>query len=183
MARLPLIDPAEATGPAADLLTAVRQALGVTPNMTRAMANSPAVLKGYLELSGALAGGTLPLAVREQLALTVAEENNCDYCLAAHSYLATNVAGLEDDEVTAARHARATDPTAAAALRLAAAVTAGRGALSDADFTAARDAGLTDGQISEVIGHVALNVLTNYFNKAVQTDIDFPVVSAPASAR
>ena len=60
MTALPLIDPNAATEPAAGLLTAVRKSLGVTPNMTKAMANSPALLKGYLELSGALGTGVLP---------------------------------------------------------------------------------------------------------------------------
>ena len=36
----------------------------------------------------------------------------------------------------------------------------------------------TDGEIAEIIAHVALNVFTNYFNRAAQTDIDFPLVTA-----
>ena len=41
-----------------------------------------------------------------------------------------------------------------------------------------RAAGYTDGEIAEIIAHVALNVFTNYFNRAAQTDIDFPLVTA-----
>lgn len=177
MSRLPLVDPATATGPARDLLAAVQRSLGVTPHMTRAMANSPAVLKGYLELSGALATGALPLATRERLALAVAEQNSCSYCLSAHTYLARNVAKLAEDDIKAARRAESAEPLADAALKLAAAVTAGGGDLTDADLAAARAGGLDDAQIAEVLAHVALNVLTNYFNKAVEVDIDFPVVS------
>ena len=65
MPRLPLIDPANATGPAKPLLDAVGKKLGLVPNMTRAMANSPAVLKAYLEFSGALAGASLSAKTRE----------------------------------------------------------------------------------------------------------------------
>ena len=39
-------------------------------------------------------------------------------------------------------------------------------------------AGYTDGEIAEIVAHVALNVFTNYFNRAAQTDIDFPLVTA-----
>jgi uncharacterized peroxidase-related enzyme len=176
MTGLPLIDPNQAQGTAADLLVAVQKALGVTPNMTKAMANSPAVLKGYVEFSGALAGGTLPAAVRERIALHVAQLNGCDYCLSAHTYIATNVAGLDEAEATAARHGKASDPTAAAALSLAEAVVRTRGAVADSDLAAARAAGLTDAEIAEVLGHVALNVFTNYFNKAAAVDIDWPAV-------
>lgn len=176
MSRLPLIQPATATGAAADLLAGVQKALGVTPNMTKAMVNSPAVLKAYLDFSGALAGGVLPAPVREQLALLVAEENGCDYCLSAHTYIATNLAGLSQDEAAEARHAASGDPKTAAVLALAVAVTRTRGGIEDADIKSARAAGLSDEEIAEVLGHVALNVFTNYFNKAADTDIDWPVV-------
>ena len=53
-ARLPLIDPARATGPEKALLDAVKAKMGLVPNLTRALANSPAALKSYLDFSGAL---------------------------------------------------------------------------------------------------------------------------------
>jgi alkylhydroperoxidase/carboxymuconolactone decarboxylase family protein YurZ len=46
-----------------------------------------------------------------------------------------------------------------------------------ADVDAVRYAGATDEEIAETIGHVALTVLTSYFNKAVDVDVDFPVVT------
>lgn len=177
MSRLPLIDPSTATGTAAELLTAVHQALGVTPNMVKAMAHSPATLKGYLELSGALSGGLLSPDIRERIALAVAELNECAYCLSAHTYVAGNVIGLSSEEIEAARRGVSVDPRTEAVLRLAVALVDGRGTLSDTELAAAREAGLTDGEITEVVGQVALNVLTNYFNKAVTVDIEWPLVT------
>jgi uncharacterized peroxidase-related enzyme len=178
MSALPLIDPNTADGPARTLLDAVQQRLGVVPNMTRAMANSPALLEGYLALSGALGKGDLRPAVQEQIALTVAQSNACDYCLSAHTYLAEHVANLDEDTITAARKASSDDPKTAAILRLATAINDTRGSAGQAEVAEARQAGLTDGEIAETIGHVALNVLTNYFNKAAGVDIDFPHVRA-----
>ena len=63
------IEPETATGPAAELLAQVKASLGLVPNMTKVMANSPALLKAYLALSGAVSGGVLPAGVRERLAL------------------------------------------------------------------------------------------------------------------
>jgi alkylhydroperoxidase family enzyme len=80
MSRLPTIDPAQTTGKVKDLFSAVQAKLGLIPNMTRVMANSPAVLEGYLNFSGAL-GNTLNAKLREQIALVVAEANSCEYCL------------------------------------------------------------------------------------------------------
>ncbi|WP_432524901.1 carboxymuconolactone decarboxylase family protein [Kineococcus sp. SYSU DK006] len=178
MSNLPLVDPATATGKAADLLAAVQRGLGVTPNMTKAMANSPALLDGYLALSGALAKGKLKAATRERLALAVAQDNACDYCLSAHTYIAEHAAGLSADDITAAREGDNDDPRTAALLTFATAVNTTRGDVSAADLDAVRAAGAGDEEIAEVIGHVALNVLTNYFNKAAGVDIDFPVVTA-----
>jgi len=56
MSTLPQIDPANATGEAVALLEQLRKRIGAVPNMAKAMASSPALLKGWMELSGALAG-------------------------------------------------------------------------------------------------------------------------------
>ena len=109
MSRIPQIEPATATGAAADLLAQVHRAFGVTPNMTKVMANSPALLEGYLALSGALDGGVIPAGVRERLAVATAEANGCEYCLSAHSYIGANVAKVDAEEMDAlGRPSRAT---------------------------------------------------------------------------
>lgn len=72
------VDPDSATGKAAELLAQVQTSLGETPNMTKVMANSPTLLKSWLGLSGAVAGGTLPAAVRERLAISTAQLNGCE---------------------------------------------------------------------------------------------------------
>ena len=172
MTRLTQIDPAEATGKAKELLSAVEAKLRFTPNMMRTMAVSPAVLDGYLCFSSALGGGALGAKLREQIALAVAEANGCEYCLAAHSPIG-KMAGLTSGDVVASRQARSSDPKAAAALAFARAILESRGDVSDADLHAICAAGYGDGEIAEIVAHVALNVFTNYFNRFAQTIIDF----------
>lgn len=177
MSTLPQIELADATGQAAELLTQLKKSIGSIPNMAKAMANSPALLQGYMGLSGALAGGVLPVAVRERLALATAEYNRCTYCLSAHTYLGKNVAKLDADEIERARHAESNDPHAAALLALSDAVARGRGAVDETAVKTARAAGATDAEITEVVGNLALNILTNYFNILADTDADLPVVT------
>ena len=176
------VEPATATGKAADLLADVQKALGLTPNMAKVMANSPALLHGYLALSGALAGGVLPAAVRERLAIATAEYNGCAYCLSAHTYVGANIAKVDAEELEWARDAKSADPHTAALLALSDAIARGRGSVSDAEVQAARDAGATDAEIGEVVGHLALNVLTNYFNVLADVENDWPVVTLRAHA-
>jgi uncharacterized peroxidase-related enzyme len=173
MSRLKLISPDSATGKAKDLLTAVNAKLGMVPNMTRAMANSPAVLEGYLQLSGSLAHGDLPSKVREQLALAISEVNGCDYCLAAHSAIGKMV-GLTADQIRDSRLGAAIDPNTDALIRFARKVVETRGRVTSNDLEEVREAGFEDGAIAEVVAHVALNVFTNYFNTVVETELDFP---------
>jgi alkylhydroperoxidase family enzyme len=44
-----------------------------------------------------------------------------------------------------------------------------------------RAAGLGDGQIVEIIAHVALNLFTNYVNIAFDVPVDFPSVKFRAA--
>ncbi|GAA2693159.1 carboxymuconolactone decarboxylase family protein [Streptomyces lunalinharesii] len=175
------VEPATATGKAAELLADVQKTLGLTPNMTKAMANSPALLQGYLALSGALSGGALPAPVRERLAVATAEHNGCEYCLSAHTYIGANLAKVDAPELEAARDAKSSDPRIQALLTLSDAIARGRGQVDDTVLQAARDAGATDEEIGEVVGHLALNVLTNYFNTLAKVDNDWPVVPLRAA--
>ena len=171
MTRLTPIDPAEATGRAKELLSAVQAKLRFTPNMMRTMAVSPPVLDGYLCFSSALGGGVLEAKLREQIALAVAEANGCEYCLAAHSTIGKMV-GLTNGDIVAGRQGRSSDLKTAAALAFARAILDRRGDVSDAALHAVREAGYGDGEIAEIVAHVALNVFTNYFNRFAQTSID-----------
>ncbi|MFJ8013483.1 carboxymuconolactone decarboxylase family protein [Streptomyces sp. NPDC096339] len=171
------VEPETATGEAAALFTATHQALGVVPNLARVMANSPAVLKGYVGVLTALGSeGALPADVRERIALLVAQENASDYCLSVHAFRGTRTAGLSAAEATRARRGESDDPWAAAVLDLAALLVRGRGTVTDERLAAARLAGLSDGQIVEIVAHVALNVFTNYLAAAARVDIDWPLV-------
>ncbi len=182
MSRLsiPTVDTSpEASKP---LLAAVKQSLGVVPNLMKLVGHSPAALEGYLSLNSALAKGKLDAKLRERIALAVAEYNGCDYCLSAHDYLGRNVAKLSGAEIAAARDFHSEDSLANAALRFARRVTELRGRVSDADLTTLRDAGFDEASTVEIVVTVALNVLTNYANNVAQTDIDFPKVSAKSVA-
>lgn len=163
-------------------LELVKKQLGSVPNLFRLVANSPAALEGYLGLSGALAKGALDARTRERIALAVAESNGCGYCLSAHTYLAKNVAKLDDAEITANRNGASNDPKADVAVRFAAKVVESRGHVADGELAAVRAAGYDDAELVEIVLNVALNTLTNYINEVARTEIDFPVVKVKRSA-
>jgi len=180
MSRLPV--PTVETSPAASqpLLAAVNAQLGVVPNLFRLVGQSPASLEGFLGLNGAL-GKTLNVKTRERIALAVAQVNGCDYCLSAHSYLAANLAKLDEAEIAAARRGHSNDAKADAAVAFARKVAETRGKVADTDLAAVRMAGFNDAEIVDIVLNVAVNFLTNLINNVADTEIDFPVVSAQAA--
>ncbi len=159
---------------------AIEKLLGFVPNMMRTMAVSPVVLEGYLNLSGALRRGALPAGLQEQIAMTTAEANACDYCLSAHTALGKRV-GVSEAELEMNRDARSADPKVAAALRFASAILEERGDVGDEALAEIRKAGFSDAEVAELVAHVALNVFTNYFNRLARTEIDFARVTARAA--
>ncbi len=175
MSRLSAVDPAQATGLSKELLEKTEAQLGRVPNLYRAMAHAPAALEGYLQFRAALIRGQLNAKLREQLALVVAEENRCGYCVSAHVFRGAKM-GLLPEELEANREGSAGDPKAAAALRFAKRVTARRGQITDAEMAEVREAGWSDGEIAEIVAHVALNTFSNTFSHVAEPELDFPEV-------
>lgn len=175
MARIQIVKRNEADAQLGTVLDAVKAKIGVVPNLFGTFANSPAVLNGYLAFSEALTHGRLTAAQRETLALAIGQANSCQYCLSAHTLLGKG-AGLDAAAIKDARQGIAADPITNSLAKLAVKIVSQRGVLSDADLNQAREIGVDDGLIVEVIANVALNTLTNYTNHIAATEIDFPVV-------
>ena len=93
-----------------------------------------------------------------------------------------NVAKLGHDEIDAARRFESDDERIEAGLRFTRAVLEQRGQVSDDDLEQVRDAGYSDAELAEIVANVALNTLTNYFNRLADPDIEFPRVEPMAVA-
>lgn len=132
---------------------------GRLPNMFAVLAHSPTALNAYLQLAEALGRGGFDAAERERIALAVSAVNGCEYCNAAHDWLARR-AGLSEYQMAQARAGTAQDPLA----QLAAGITRHRGRVSEQSLAQAREAGYDDGQLVELVAQVALMTLSNYLN-------------------
>ena len=113
--------------------------------MMRTMAHSPAVLETYLNASAALAGGTLSSKLREQIALGVAQANNCNYCLAAHTAIG-KIVGLNEEVIRDSRQGKSTDRTEGEVLSFVQKMVVNRGIVNDQDITRLRKVGYDDAE-------------------------------------
>lgn len=168
MTRIAALSQDQAPAASRAALEGVRKGLGFIPNAFKTLAHSPAALNGYLGLAQALGKSSLSAAEREVVALATSQVNGCDYCLAAHSFFGAK-AGLSDEAISQARQG-----TLSAVAVLAREITESRGQLRDEQIAAAREAGLSDSKIVEVVAQITLLTLTNYLNNVATTDIDFP---------
>ena len=181
MTRVPLINPDDTSAERRELLADIRSAFGMTPNMFRAVANSPAALRSMWGAFTALGGGVIPAELGEKIAVAIADHNHCEYCLSAHTLLGKQ-AGASAEEMADAQDARSQDPATAAALAFVVKLVRERAQVDTDDIDRLRTAGFDDQEIVEIIAHAALNLFTNYVNVALQVPLDFPKITLAGAA-
>src|SRR5579872_619189 len=160
---------------AEQILEGIKKNVGFLPNIFKLMAHAPNVLEGYLAFSGALGKGHLSPADREQIALTVAGYDHCQYCASAHTLMAKG-AGVSADEARNNLSGNADNARLDAMLKFCLQILKNKGNVSDEDMQSLREFGLGDGEIVEIVAVVCANIFTNYFNHVAETDLDFPKV-------
>jgi len=181
MSRINLVTHAQANEEQTALYDAIQSQLGMVPNFLKVFANSPAALRAFLGLHGIANEGSLDPQTRERIALGLAEQNACEYCLSAHSDIGRK-SGLSGEEIKANRAGGSEDAKAAAAVKFARSLSEHHGAVTTAELLEVRDAGYSDAEIVEIITHVGMNVLTNILGKASRVEIDFPKVEINKAA-
>jgi uncharacterized peroxidase-related enzyme len=175
MSRIHVVDRDSASTEQRALFDSIQSQLGMVPNFLKVFANSPAALRAFLGLYGIANEGSLDPQTRERIALALAQQNACQYCVSAHTAIGRK-AGLGTAEIEANRAGTSQDAQAAAAVKFARALVTHMGDVTTAELLEVRNAGHSDAQIVEIITHVGLNVLTNILGKASRVGIDFPTV-------
>jgi AhpD family alkylhydroperoxidase len=101
MSRIATVLSSNADAKVLTTLSQVNASLGMVPNLFATLAHAPVALDGYLSLSKTLSRGRLSATQREIVALAVGQENECQYCLSAHTFLAKAAGASEADALTA----------------------------------------------------------------------------------
>ncbi|MEP6191229.1 MAG: peroxidase-related enzyme, partial [Marinobacter sp.] len=150
MSRINVIEKGNATFEQAELLEAIETKLGMVPNFLKVFANSPSALRAFLGLHSIAEEGSLDPQTRERIALTVAQQNACQYCVSAHTAIGRK-AGLSSSEIEANRAGSSEDAKAASAVKFARAITEHNGEVTNAELQEVRDAGFSEADIVEII--------------------------------
>ncbi len=181
MPRIKPVDMNKLDANTAKTVAAVKAKLGALPNIFTTFAQSPVTLNAYLQFSETLAGGQFSAQQREMIAIAVAQENQCGYCLSAHAAIGQGE-GLNDEDINQARQGMAMSKQDAAIVAFAIEVVRSNGAVSDDQLAEIRTVSGEDGIVLEIVSNVVLNIMTNYLNRLAGTEIDFPNVDLKAAS-
>ncbi|MGV9313206.1 carboxymuconolactone decarboxylase family protein [Streptomyces sp. NPDC003691] len=163
MPRLTALTPETAVGASRDLLAELVSRHGRIGDMVSTMAHSPAVLGGYLQLSRAMGRAKLDRRISERISIAVQVQQGCGLCLDAHTG-AARALGVAEEEIERAREGTSADPAIAAIIALALRIYREPASITDDEVAALRAHGYGDRAIADVVGVVALNILTGSFN-------------------
>lgn len=173
MARLKQVSPDTAQGDLKNVFESIKKRMGTVPNVFQYMANSPSLLKGFFALAELANATQLSPRMRQLILLTVSQNNNCQYCLSAHSYISKNL-GLEEKEILEARKAQSKEPKTHALLQFCKKFVEKKGFIDDNDINHLKSQGISDAEIGDALLVIILGIYTNYFNHLNNTPIDFP---------
>ena len=157
-----------------EIMESTQNAIGMIPNMYKLMANNSALLDAYrksYDTFRANSGFTPP--EQEIVFLSVAFENNCEYCMAAHSFVGDKMTNVPIEVTDAIRNNTEISDAKYRALSLfTRAMTAKRGNPSQEDITNFLNAGYTENHILGVIAGIGVKTMSNYFNHVFNTPVD-----------
>ncbi|GAB5400995.1 MAG: carboxymuconolactone decarboxylase family protein [Aureisphaera sp.] len=147
--------------------------LGFVPNLYATYAYSDTALENYLNFSGSKT--SLTAKEREVVNLAVSQENNCLYCLSAHTAIG-KMNGFTDEQILELRTGRASfDNKLDALARLSQNLTENRGHADQVVVDNFLNAGYSKGNLIDAIVQVGEKTISNYIHSTTQIPVDFPV--------
>lgn len=165
----------ETTKPlASTILENTKRKMGFIPNMYTGMANNPALLDAYVHSYTTFRqnSGFSPIE-QEIIFLSVAFENNCDYCMAAHSFVADKSSKVPVEITDAIRsNEPISDQKLKALSHFARIITRNRGNVTNTEKEEFFKAGYSETNMLGVITGVGIKTFSNYFNHVIETELD-----------
>ncbi|HET6647398.1 MAG TPA: carboxymuconolactone decarboxylase family protein [Pyrinomonadaceae bacterium] len=155
--------------PALELL---QRQVGFIPNLAATMAESPYLLEAFTSLRAINGRGAFTPVEREAIALAVSFENNCTYCMAAHSTFARKN-GIPEEDLRLLRAGKSpSDPRLQAIIALARQIVRSKGHLASEDIQRFLKAGFSRAQLLEVVLGITSTSISNYMHNIAKTPID-----------
>lgn len=149
-----------------------QQKFGMIPNLIGLLAESPTAVKAYLTMAGLFENSTFSAEERTVVWLSTIHDNDCSYCMAAHTGIA-KTEKVDDTIIDALRAGQSLEDPRLEALRaFVHAMVMERGWVGSEALESFIAAGFTKENVLEVIVGVAQKTISNYANHIAATPVD-----------
>jgi len=157
-----------------ELLLQAKKENKMIPNMYKAMVNSPILLKSYMTAYNDFrVQSHFTAAEQEVVFLTISVENNCSYCMAAHSLLADILSKVPPSVTDAIRNGTILPDNKLNALSEFVTVMVNkRGNPNQEDVSTFFVNGYNENHILDIILAISIKTISNYTNHIFQTELD-----------
>ncbi|MCP3870794.1 MAG: carboxymuconolactone decarboxylase family protein [Gammaproteobacteria bacterium] len=168
------VDHGASEGRGKEVLDLALSQVGFIPNMYQNMANLPALLDTYLHGYRLFREeGEFTSAEQEVVFLAVSHENECEYCVTAHSMLGAVKSQVPEDALQSLREGKTPgDPKLAALDRFTRTMMKTRGNPKREDISAFLEAGYSEPHVLAIVLAISVKVLSNYSNHLFNTEVD-----------
>lgn len=157
-----------------ELLENTKKGLGFIPNMYVTMGVNPALLDAYVHSykSFRANSGFTPVE-QEVVFMSVAYENNCEYCMAAHSFVGDVMTKVPAEVTDAIRDGiKIQDEKLDKLSKLSRSLTSNRGNVSQDEITDFLSVGYSESHILGIIAGIAVKTMSNYSNHLTKPQVD-----------
>lgn len=159
---------------AIEILENTRKGLGFVPNMYERMAKNTALLDAYTYSYASFRAnsGFNPIE-QEVIFLSVAYENDCEYCVAAHSFVGDKMTMVPTDVTDAIREGRQIPDLKLRALsKLTRILTSSRGLAPESEIKEFIKAGYSEVDVLGIIAGIGIKTMSNYSNHNTKPTLD-----------
>lgn len=155
------------------LLTEGSKKFGFVPKMWGVMAESPALLKTYIEgYDNFISDSDFTAAEQQLIALTISSFNECNYCKATHTSMA-KINGLSLKEINAIKNGKELSDSKLNALKnITIEILKSRGFVNEQQTMTFLSFGYTKKHLLEIILAIGIKTMANYVNHLADTPID-----------
>ena len=155
-----------------EALLGAKEEFGFIPNLEGFCAEAPALLKAGMALWDLFKTTSFSPIEQQVVYLAANYENECHYCMAAHSSLA-EIVGTESEDIQALRNGTPLrDPKLEALRHFTQRMVQTRGWVCEYEIESFMAAGYGKQQVLEVILGIAVKVIHNYTNHIAKTPVD-----------
>ena len=157
-----------------EIFDKTQKGLGFVPNMYKSMGNNAALLDAYTYAYNSFRANSGFNSVEQEVVfLSVAYENNCEYCMAAHSFVGDMMTKVPAEITNAIRDGKQIPDVKLAALsKLSRSITATRGNVSQEEVDAFLAVGYSEAHVLGIIAGVAVKTMSNYSNHVTKPELD-----------